>query len=75
VFFFNDIGDFPISVLSRKGKFEISGLISGISDIEMDADDMRYYLDQDPDVPPRLRLLLQILPDWSDLSQSDYQGI
>jgi hypothetical protein len=50
----------------------------GPSDIEMDADDMCYYLDQDLDVPPissanlgSYTCFLADLPDWSDLSQSD----
>ncbi len=40
---------------------------------------MRDYLDQDPDVPPTSTAnlgpyarFLADLPDWSDLSQSDY---
>jgi hypothetical protein len=51
----------------------------GPSNIEMDADEMRDYLDQDPDVPPTstadlgpYALFLADLPDWSDLSQNDY---
>jgi hypothetical protein len=51
----------------------------GPSDIEMDADDMCYYLDQDLDVPPTSSANLgpyacffADLPDWSDLSKSDY---
>jgi hypothetical protein len=51
----------------------------GPSDIEMDADDMHDYLNQDLDVPPTSTAnlgpysrFLADLPDWSDLSQSDY---
>jgi hypothetical protein len=44
-------------------------------DFEMDADDMRDYLDQNPDVPPTSTAnpyarFLADLPDWSDLSQT-----
>ncbi len=45
----------------------------------MDADDMRDYLDQDPDIPPTstanlgpYACFLADSPDWSDMSQVDY---
>jgi hypothetical protein len=51
----------------------------GPSDVKMDADDMREYVDQDLDVPPTSTAnlgpyahFLADLPDWSDLSQSDF---
>ncbi len=50
----------------------------------MHADDMRDYLDQGPDVPPTSTAnlgpylpgrFLADLPDWSDLSRSDYTKV
>ncbi len=49
------------------------------SDREMDADDMRDYMDQDPNVPPTSTAnlgpyarFLADMPDWNDMSQANY---